>query len=59
VSPKGVIEGRLPQAAAYLMRAANHVEHVAAEERQPMPFEVRQAIATIRQWCRRVGAADR
>jgi hypothetical protein len=54
--PSGHVEGRLPQAAAALKRASSFVETVAADEGVEVPFEVYQAIATIRQWCRRVGA---
>jgi hypothetical protein len=56
--PSGHVVGRLPQAAAYLKRAATGVEHAAWEEGVTMPAEVVRAIVTIRVWCRQVGAPD-
>jgi hypothetical protein len=52
-------EHRVPQQLAYTILQLSHIERVCDEEGVPVPDEVRRAAATVRNWCREVGATYR
>ncbi len=49
---------RLRRAAGQLKRATNFIETICLDEGVPVPLEVLKAAATIRTWCRTLGATD-